>query len=117
MTCAEVREMLPAVVGEGDSLAVRRHLARCPECRAEAARYEALMGTLGGLRSVAAEPPARLLRSLQAIPAGGGRIEGVRTHLARNPRAYAGGAAAMVATGALGAALVWRSRSRRYATA
>jgi anti-sigma factor RsiW len=108
--------MLPAVVGEADSLAVRRHLARCPGCRAEAGRYETLMTATAGLQTLAAEPPPGLLTTLRAIPQGRGRLDEVRTHVARNRKAYAGGAAAMVATGLAGA-LVWRTRSRRLAHA
>jgi anti-sigma factor RsiW len=116
MKCEEVREMLPAVVGETDSLAVRRHLARCPECRADAARYETLLTTTAKLQTFVAEPPPGLMASLQAIPQARGRFDEVRTHVVRNRKAYAGGAAAMVATGLAGA-LVWRTRSRRLAHA
>jgi hypothetical protein len=77
--------------------------------------YEALRGSFGELRSMSAEPPTGLLASLQAIPANARRLDGVMTHVARNRKAYAGGAAAMVATGAVG--LLLRSRSRRYAPA
>jgi anti-sigma factor RsiW len=108
--------MLPAVVGEGDSLSVRRHLARCPECRAELARYESLGAGYSALTEVTSEPPPGLLKALQAIPESGGRLADVRTHVARNRKAYAGGVAAVVGAGLAGAAL-WRSRSRRYATA
>ena len=113
MRCQEVREMLPAAP-DGDSLAVRRHLSRCPECRAEASRYESLLRSYQGLRAVTAEPPRGLLTSLQAIPSAGGRLDEIRTHVNRHRRTYAGAAAALVATGAAGAVL-WRSR--RAATA
>lgn len=116
MRCAEVQEMLPAVVGEQDSLSVRRHLARCPDCRAELARYESLRSGYAGLTALTSDPPPGLLRSLQAIPSGGRRLTDVRTHVARNQRAYAGGAAAVLGAGVAGAVL-WRSRSRRFATA
>ncbi|MEA2459963.1 MAG: hypothetical protein QOH90_140 [Actinomycetota bacterium] len=107
--------MLPATAGD-DSLTVRRHLARCPECRAEAARYESLQRSYAELRSVGAEPPVGLLATLQAIPENGSRLQNVRTHVARNRKAYAGGVAAVMATGLAGA-VVWRSRARRVATA
>ena len=113
MRCEEVREILTAAP-DGDSLAVRRHLSRCPGCRAEAARYESLLRSYQGLRTVTAEPPRGLLASLQTIPQERGRLDDLRTHVDRHRRAYAGAAAALVATGAAGAVL-WRSR--RAATA
>jgi hypothetical protein len=107
--------MLPAYLQDGEgSLAVRRHLSGCPDCRAELRRYEALAGGLHRMRSVAAEPPLSLKPALLAIPLSENRIEAVRTHIARNRRTYAGAAAVAIA-GAAGA-LAWQSR-RRLATA
>lgn len=115
MTCAEVREMLPAYVDDGpDTLIVRRHLARCANCRAELATYTELKQGLRSLEPVPFDAPAGLKRALVAIPTRGGRVGEVRTHVARNRRAYLGGAAILVA-GAAGAA-VWRTRGR-HATA
>jgi hypothetical protein len=115
MTCAEVRELLPAHVRRGDSsLAARRHLARCEGCRAELARYERLLAGLAALQDVAAEPPPGLLTSLIEIPAGAARLDTVRGHVTEHRNAYVGGAAAaIVAAGAL----LWRQRARRLATA
>ena len=116
MTCAEIQEMLPSLVEDrGATLTTRRHLSRCPECRAELARYEELRASLGALTTVAAEPPASLLGALVAIPTGGSRIDQARTHLERNRRVYVGGFAVALA-GAAGAA-VWRSRRTRLAPA
>ncbi|MEA2447283.1 MAG: putative zinc-finger [Actinomycetota bacterium] len=113
-SCGEVREMLPAYLDEpGASLAVRRHLARCDECRAELARYESLAAQLPALVLQTAEPPAYLLDKLVSIPTGSNSIEAVRTHVARNRNAYVG-AAVLVAGAAAGA--VWRTR-RRLVTA
>jgi anti-sigma factor RsiW len=109
--CAEAREMLPAYMQDDEgSLAVRRHLSGCPECRAELLRYEALAGVLHRMRSVAAEPPPSLKPALLAIPLSENRVEAVRTHIARNRRTYAGAAAVAIA-GAAGA-LACRGRRR-----
>ena len=112
MRCEEVREMLPAVVAEGDTLSIRRHLARCPECRREAAHYEALSAAFTGLRSAHQEPPPALVASLRELSQQQRRIDEVRTHVARNRKAYAGGAAAMVG---VAGALLWRSRRLAHA--
>ena len=103
--------MLPAYLQDGEgSLAVRRHLSGCPDCRAELRRYEALAGGLSRLRSVAAEAPPSLKPALVSIPVSDNRVEAVRTHVARNRRTYAG-AAAVAFAGAAGA-LAWWSRRR-----
>ena len=114
MTCGEIREMLPAYAGENEqSLEMRRHLARCPECRAEFDRYRSLVTDLGALTERPLDPPAYLVASLKAIPeTDRSRVAALRKHVARNRSAYAGGAAVAL----LGAgAAVWRSR--RAATA
>ena len=116
MKCAEINELLPAYVEDRyANLTVRRHLSRCPECRAELERYESLRTNLVTMRDVHAEPPPELLSALNAIPREGPAATRVRTHIARNRRAYAGGLAVAV-VGATGAAL-WRSRRSRLATA
>jgi hypothetical protein len=89
----------------------RRHLARCPGCRSELARYESLDEGLQALETMTAVPPAGLEQELTAIPARYGRRR-VRGHLARNRTTYAGGLAAAAA-----AAAYWRTRSRRLAAA
>ena len=116
MTCAEVREMLPAYArDEEPSLSVRRHLARCPDCPGEIERYRMLMSALEGLESRGLEPSAGLLETLVRIPIDAGRIDALRIHVARNRRAYAGGAVVAIA-GAAGAAL-WQARRHRLAAA
>lgn len=118
MRCADVREMLPAYAGGDDvSLVVKRHLTDCRDCRAELARYEALVSDLRHLQAVTADPPAGLKTSLLAIPSSSTRldaarvgVESARAHLARHRRAYIGGVAVALA-GAAGAA-VWRTRVR-----
>lgn len=115
MRCEEIQEMLPGHAREGDaSLIVRRHLAHCKTCGAEAERYSLLGSQLKGLASQTTQPPVHLYRALVDIPTSLSRQEQVKTHLARNKKAYAGGAAVVV--GAVGAAL-WRSRARSHATA
>jgi predicted anti-sigma-YlaC factor YlaD len=123
VSCNEVREALPAYVdGAYTSLPLRRHLAECEGCRSELARYERLLDAAGRLVSVTAEPPPGLLQSLLRIPAEASlaqkllwRTEPMTGHLARYRAAYVGGLGFALA-GAAGAAL-WRSRTRRLATA
>lgn len=112
MKCAEIREALPAYVEDRDSdLAVRRHLSRCSECRAELEAYGSVRDALSEMRLVHAEPPPDLFGKLAGIPSDGPKVERVRTHVARHRNAYAGGVAVAV-VGAAGAAL-WRSRRSR----
>jgi hypothetical protein len=114
MKCAEIKEMLPSYArGEG-SLALRRHLARCSDCRAELTRYQALVVGLESMQQVALEPPPGLLTALVRIPGERSRIDSVRTHVLRNKKMYGGVAVALV--GATGAAL-WRTRTRQTAPA
>ncbi|MGH2748938.1 MAG: anti-sigma factor family protein [Actinomycetota bacterium] len=116
MKCAEVCEALPAYARDGDvSLAVRRHLSRCRDCKAELARYEALLGSLRLLEPSTIEPPPSLVRALTAIPGHPGRLEQARGHLARNRAAYVGGAVALA--GAAAGAVVWRTRRGRLSPA
>jgi anti-sigma factor RsiW len=116
MKCAEIREALPAYIEEhSDDLAVRRHLSRCPECRADLEVYGSLREDLASMRYVEAEPPADLLGKLTSIPTEGPAVERVRTHVSRHRSAYAGGLAIAV-VGAAGAAL-WRSRRSRLVAA
>ena len=114
MRCEEIKEMLPAYArGEDESLAVRRHLSRCADCRTEAERYDSLRVGLSELRSVATEVPAGLERALFDIPQQADRVTVVKDHVARHRAAYAGGFAAAAA---VAGAAVWRTR-RRVATA
>ena len=115
MRCEEIRELLPAYEPEQQpTLAVRRHLASCPDCRAEVEVYKGLAAGLHDLRHVTTEVPPSLTSVLEAIPSNAGVVDNVRTHVARNRAAYVGGAVALA--GALGATL-WRVRSRRLAAA
>lgn len=115
MKCAEIREVLPAYERDSEAtLAVRRHLAFCSDCKREVARYREVQAGLENMRAASVEVPAALSRALFEIPANQSLVGSVRTHVARNRRAYVGGAA--VAAGALGAT-IWRLRSRHTATA
>lgn len=116
MKCAEINELLPAYVEDRyANLSVRRHLSRCADCRIELEEYESLRSSLSDLRLLQTEPPPHLLATLTSIPHVERPVERVRTHVARNRRAYAGGLAVAV-VGAAGAAL-WRSRRSRLAVA
>jgi anti-sigma factor RsiW len=107
--------MLPAYAGEsGLPLTVRRHLARCEGCREELAEYRTMSAGLGALPAVGIDPPPGLKAALVAIPSQSGKLQGVRSHLSRNKKTYAG--VAVAAAGAAGAAL-WRNRRHRLATA
>ena len=111
LTCAEVQEMLPAYVDEPRrDLSLRRHVASCESCKQDVSHYEQMSKSLKTLALQPAEPPADLLPALMAIPDADNAVAVVKTHVARNRRAYLGGAAVLVA-GAAGAAL-WRSRRR-----
>jgi hypothetical protein len=119
MKCAEVREAIPGYARDaGVSLGLRRHLAGCVGCRAEAARYERLLEALGELQTVGAHPPPGLLHALVSIPSRAGligalwlRAGAMRGHVARNKGTYLGGAGVALAGAG---ALLWR---RRVATA
>lgn len=117
--CEEVREMLPELVEEpGMSLAVRRHLSRCPDCAGELETYRSLRSATAQLATATVPPPAGLVEALVAIPSfphpPWARLDDVRSHVSRHRREYAAGVA--IALGATGAAL-WRSRRRGLATA
>ena len=116
MSCIQVQEAIPAFMDHGsDSLEVRRHLARCPECKSELAAYEELRSALSAMESATVPAPRGLMTALIQIPSQANRLEQVRTHVARNRNQYIGGAA-VLAAGAVGAAVL-RTRSRRVATA
>jgi hypothetical protein len=116
MKCNEVREAIPAYAGESIlPLAMRRHIAGCADCRAEAARYESLMAGMRDLEALPVETPVGLRAQLVGIPVAESRLATARTHVVRNRKAYLGGLA--VAVVGAGAAAMWRTRSRRLATA
>lgn len=117
--CEDVRATLPGLVEEpGMSLAVRRHLSRCPECSGELETYRSLRAATAQLATATAAPPAGLVEALVAIPSvphpPWSKIDEVRSHVSRHRREYAAGVA--IALGATGAAL-WRSRRRGLVTA
>jgi anti-sigma factor RsiW len=113
MRCAEVRETIPAFADEGEpSLATRRHFAKCPECRAELETYRSMLASLRSLEARPVDAPVGLVAKLIAIPREASRVDHVRSHVARNRAAYAGGAAAAVAVVGAAGALLWRNRER-----
>ncbi len=114
-SCEEVRAALPGAVDDaGMILAMRRHVSRCAGCSEELETYRSLRAATAGLALATAPAPPGLKDALVAIPSGTSRLDEVRSHLARNRRAYVGGFA--VALGATGAVL-WRARRRGLATA
>lgn len=113
MKCRQISEMLPGYRSDDFPQGVRRHLARCADCRAEVARYRQIDLSLAELGAGGIEPPPGLRAALVAIPHKASRLADVRSHVSRNKRTYTG--VAVAAVGAAGAAL-WRSR-RRIATA
>ena len=122
MKCSEIRELLPAYARDQQpTLAVRRHLASCSDCRADLARYKQIESALDGMRTAVVEVPPDLTTKLVAIPQSQRvvslvreRASTARTHVARNRAAYVGGAVAVAS--ALGAT-IWRVRARRLAAA
>jgi predicted anti-sigma-YlaC factor YlaD len=122
MKCAEAREALPAYVREAPvNLALRRHLSRCTECRAELVRYQRLLGSLADLAERPLEAPPGLYTSLVRIPREAAltavmrrRADVMAGHLARNRGAYLGGVGVALAGAA---AALWRLRARHVATA
>lgn len=115
LSCAEVQEMMPAYADEPHAdLSLKRHLAGCEGCSTEISRYQEMSRGLLALAHETVEPPADLLPALLAVPDADNAVAAVKTHVARNRRAYLSGAA-VVMVGAAGAAF-WRSR-RRLATA
>ncbi|MDQ4095920.1 MAG: zf-HC2 domain-containing protein [Actinomycetota bacterium] len=122
MKCSEIRELLPAYARDQQpTLAVRRHLAGCPDCRADLARYKEMESALEEMRTAVVEVPPDLTAGLFAIPQSQRvaslvreRVSTARTHVSRNRAAYVGGAVAVA--GAVGATL-WRFRGRRLSAA
>lgn len=74
MRCEQAIPYLPGLAG-GDlrpetAASVEAHLASCPSCRTELARYERVGTALASLREREVEPPAYLLESLlETVPA------------------------------------------------
>ena len=98
LACAEVREMLPSYVDEpGRDLALRRHVGSCETCRQEVGRYEQMSRGLHALSTLPVDAPADLLPALMAIPDADNAVALVKTHVARNRKAYLSGAAVRVA--------------------
>jgi len=113
MRCAEVREMIPALAGEGEpSLSMRRHLLKCRGCRGELETYRDLLASMRALEARPVQAPDGLAAKLIAIPSEASRVDQMRSHVARNRAAYAGGAAAAVAVAGAAGALLWRNRER-----
>ncbi len=67
MSCAEAREHLAAYLdpsGEARAAALEGHLAACPGCRADLARYQELGRRLASLAKDPIDPPPWLLPTL-----------------------------------------------------
>jgi anti-sigma factor RsiW len=113
MRCSTVRERLPALTEEALPKRVSRHVARCDDCRVEVARYEQLSDALAALPARPIEPPADLRPALIAIAGVPRRV--MRSHLARNRRAYLKGV--VVAAAGMAGAVAVKTRGRHPATA
>ncbi|CAN5670021.1 hypothetical protein BH18ACT15_BH18ACT15_00050 [soil metagenome] len=113
MRCSAVRERLPTLTEGALPKRMSRHVARCEDCRVEAARYERLSDALGSLVAHPIEPPADLHPALVAIAGTPRRL--MRSHLARNRGAYAKGA--VVAVAGMAGAIAVRTRGRHPAAA
>ena len=74
---------------------------------ASSAQLMVAVTALGSLEAMTVEPPSGLMHSLAAIPSSQGRLDAVRTHVARHRRGYVGGVS-VAAAGIAGALLLRR---------
>lgn len=105
------REIVDTVLDEGDvvSLALRAHVDRCPNCRADLRSQRALIEALRAVRAAPPAPPADLLASIQAEVARVAERPANRLTRAVRVAPYVGGVVAATAAGAL---LAGRRRTR-----
>ncbi|MBA2427977.1 MAG: zf-HC2 domain-containing protein [Actinobacteria bacterium] len=116
MDCLEIQAMLPAYVKDETSpLVVRRHLADCPDCSEELARYTRLLDVLGALQWATVQSPPVAAAALAAAPFEASPSKKLRIHVAHNRAAYLSGLAVSGASAA--GAAVWLLRNRRMAAA
>jgi len=118
--CDEVAELLPGIVDGGEiaERRVQRHVESCLRCQAELVQYRKLLKALQVLRTEVLEPAPGLLTDILAGIEAAGERRAVRSLLNGRNAAYAGGTAAALAAGAVGAILLARSaRSRKVALA
>ncbi|MGH2795132.1 MAG: anti-sigma factor family protein [Actinomycetota bacterium] len=68
MNCEQVAQYLPGLAGDelgAETIRwVQTHVADCPSCRAESARYRSLASGLSSLSAVEIEPPALLAEAI-----------------------------------------------------
>ena len=114
LTCAEVAELLPAVV-DGDKVdrRVARHVEACLRCQAELAGYRRLLRALHGLRTEVLNPPPGAVAGCLAALAGAGERRAGLALLNGHRGAYLGGLAVAATAAGAGAALVLATRKRR----
>jgi len=122
ITCAEVAELLPAVVdGVLDrrrldrrlDRRVGRHVEQCLRCQAELAGYRRLLRVLHDLRTEVLLPPAGAVAGCLAALAGAGERRAGAALLSGHRGAYVGGLAVAATAAGAGAALVLATRKRR----
>jgi hypothetical protein len=112
--CAEISELLPAVIDchEGLDRDARRHVDSCLRCQAELVQYRRVLRTLRSLRNDVLEPTPGLLASVLDSVGEAGERHAIRALVTGRRVAYISGLAA-TAAGAGAAAVVLASRSRR----
>jgi anti-sigma factor RsiW len=116
LDCAEVEAELPSVVDgtRVPSPSVLSHLAHCPGCQAELARYERLLRTLRRLREDVASPaPGVLAAVLAALQSEAAPAWARSKRWSRGLRlALTAGSAVLVGAGVASGAWVLRQRHR-----
>jgi hypothetical protein len=118
--CDDIAELLPGII-DGGQVAhrdVQRHVESCLRCQAELVQYRKLLKALHLLRTEILEPAPGLLTEILAGLEAAGERRAMRSLLNGRNAAYAGGTAAALAAGAVGAILLaQRAKGRRLSLA
>jgi hypothetical protein len=117
LTCAEVADVLPALVdgpvGRRVDRRVTRHLDQCLRCQAEISGYRRLLKALHALRTEVLEPPNGAITGVLASIAADAERRAGRALLRGHTAVYLGGVAVAAAAAGAGAAVVLATRRRR----
>lgn len=118
MRCEEVIELLPGIVDarEVADRRLQRHVESCLRCQAELVQYRKLLKAMHLLRTEVLEPAPGLLSEILAGLEAAGERRAVRSLLNGRNAAYAGGTAAALAAGAVGAILLVHRRKLSLAS-